>query len=75
MFAVTGRPKISILLAMLRQIILLAPCILIFGKLWGLRGVIIAMPTADAISVSITAIMIFLEFRASAPVSGLHHKK
>ncbi|MDR3356096.1 MAG: MATE family efflux transporter [Spirochaetaceae bacterium] len=63
MFAVTGRPKVSIILAMLRQIILLFPCILIFGRLWGLNGVIAAMPAADAISVSITAIMIFMEFR------------
>ncbi|MDR2796439.1 MAG: MATE family efflux transporter [Spirochaetaceae bacterium] len=69
MFAVTGRPKISILLAMLRQIILLVPCILIFGRLWGLNGVITAMPVADAISVCITAVMIFLEFRS--PPAGL----
>jgi putative MATE family efflux protein len=63
MFAVTGRPKISIILAMLRQIILLAPFILIFGKFWGLKGVIAAMPAADGIAVSITGVMIFFELR------------
>jgi putative MATE family efflux protein len=63
MFAVTGRPKISILLAMLRQIILLAPCVFIFGKLWGLYGVIAAMPVADGISVCITGVMIFFELK------------
>jgi putative MATE family efflux protein len=63
MFAVTGRPKISILLSMLRQIILLAPCVFIFGKLWGLYGVIAAMPVADGISVSVTAVMIFFELK------------
>ena len=71
MFAVTGRPKVSILLAMLRQIIVLAPCILIFGKLWGLNGVIAAMPAADTISVSITAILIFLEFRQARPAPNV----
>ncbi|MDR0685425.1 MAG: MATE family efflux transporter [Spirochaetaceae bacterium] len=74
MFAVTGRPKISILLAMLRQIILLAPFILIFGRLWGLYGVIVAMPAADAVSVSITAIMIFLEFRQAGQL-GLSYQQ
>jgi putative MATE family efflux protein len=63
MFAVTGRPKMSILLSMLRQIILLAPCILIFGRIWGLYGVIAAMPVADGVSVCVTAVMIFFELR------------
>ncbi|MDR2803219.1 MAG: MATE family efflux transporter [Treponema sp.] len=63
MFAVTGRPKVSILLAMLRQIILLVPFILIFGKIWGLRGVVMAMPAADGVSVCITGVMIFFELK------------
>ncbi|MDR2098183.1 MAG: MATE family efflux transporter [Spirochaetaceae bacterium] len=63
MFVVTGRPKVSILLAMLRQIILLAPFILIFGRLWGLKGVIAAMPAADGIAASVTGVMIFFEMR------------
>lgn len=47
MFVVTGRPKISIFLSMLRQCIALIPCILIFGKIWGLWGVVAAAPVAD----------------------------
>ncbi|MDR1100492.1 MAG: MATE family efflux transporter, partial [Treponema sp.] len=44
MFVVTGRPKISIFLTTLRQFIALIPCMLIFGKAWGLWGVVAAAP-------------------------------
>ncbi|MDR2758317.1 MAG: MATE family efflux transporter [Spirochaetaceae bacterium] len=72
-FVVTGRPKISIILSMLRQCIVLIPCMLLFGRLWGLYGVIAAAPVADGFSVILTAVMIFLELkklRAKSRVSG-----
>ncbi|MDR1949175.1 MAG: MATE family efflux transporter [Spirochaetaceae bacterium] len=62
-FVVTGRPKISIFLSMLRQCIILIPCIILFGRLWGLRGVVIAAPVADGFSLILTAILIFFELR------------
>jgi putative MATE family efflux protein len=62
-FVVTGRPKTSIFLSMLRQFIALIPCILIFGKIWGLWGVIAAMPVADGFSFVCTGIMIFFELK------------
>jgi putative MATE family efflux protein len=62
-FVVTGRPKISIFLSMLRQCLILIPCILIFGKIWGLWGTIAATPVADALSLIITGIMIFFELK------------
>ena len=62
-FVVTGRPKISILLSMSRQVIVLIPCILIFGRLWGLRGVVAATPVADSCALLITGAMIFLELK------------
>ncbi|MCL2800651.1 MAG: MATE family efflux transporter [Treponema sp.] len=62
-FVVTGRPKISIFLSMMRQCIALIPCILIFGRLWGLWGVIAAAPAADMISFLITGTLIFFELR------------
>jgi Na+-driven multidrug efflux pump len=62
-FVVTGRPKISIFLSMLRQCIVLIPCILLFGYLWGLRGVVVATPVADGFSLLLTAVMIFFELR------------
>jgi len=63
MFVVTGRPKISIFLSMLRQCIALIPCILIFGKIWGLWGVVAAAPVADGFSFIITGILIIFELR------------
>jgi Na+-driven multidrug efflux pump len=62
-FVVTGRPKTSIFLSMLRQFIALIPCILVFGKLWGLWGVIAAMPVADGFSFVCTGIMTLLELK------------
>ena len=62
-FVVTGRPKISVFLNMLRQCIALIPCILIFGNIWGLWGVIAATPVADGFAVLVTGLMIFFELR------------
>jgi putative MATE family efflux protein len=62
-FVVTGRPKMSIILSLLRQCIVLIPCLLIFSRIWGLRGAIAAMPVADGASIVITGIMIFFEMK------------
>jgi Na+-driven multidrug efflux pump len=63
MYVVTGRPKVSIFLSMLRQFIVLIPCMLIFGKFWGLWGVVAAAPVADGFSILLTGTMIFFELR------------
>ncbi|MDR0447074.1 MAG: MATE family efflux transporter [Treponema sp.] len=63
MFTVTGRPRISILLNMLRQCIVLIPCLVIFGKIWGLWGVVAAGPVADTFALFFTGTMILLEIR------------
>jgi putative MATE family efflux protein len=62
-FVVTGRPKLSIVLSMLRQCIALIPCILIFGKLWGLWGVVAATPVADGGTFLVTGVMILMELK------------
>jgi Na+-driven multidrug efflux pump len=62
-FVVTGRPKMSIFLSMLRQCIALIPCILIFGKVWGLWGVVAAAPVADAFAFFVTGTMILFELK------------
>ena len=62
-FVITGRPKISIFLSMLRQVIALIPCLLIFGKIWGLWGVVIAVPVSDAFAFICTGILIRKEMR------------
>ena len=63
MFSFTGRPKISILLNMLRQCIVLIPCLVIFGKIWGLWGVVAAGPVADCLAFVFTGTMIIFELR------------
>jgi Na+-driven multidrug efflux pump len=63
LFVVTGRPKISIFLTMLRQFIVLIPCMLIFGHFWNLWGVVAAGPVADGFSFLLTAVMIVFELR------------
>lgn len=62
-FVVTGRSKTSIFLTTLRQCIALIPCIIIFGNLWGLRGVIAAAPVADGFSFCVTLVMISFELK------------
>jgi len=63
LFVVTGRPKTSIFLSMLRQCIALIPCILLFGHFWGLWGVIAAAPVADGFAFLVTGTMILFELR------------
>jgi Na+-driven multidrug efflux pump len=62
-FVVTGRPKMSIILSLLRQCIVLIPCLLIFSRIWGLWGAITAMPVADGAAILVTGVMITFEMR------------
>jgi putative MATE family efflux protein len=62
-FVVTGRPKMSIVLSLLRQCIVLIPCLIIFSRIWGLQGAIAAMPVADGVAILLTAVMIFFEMK------------
>ena len=63
LFVVTGRPKISIFLSMLRQCLALIPCILIFGRIWGLWGVVAATPVADGFATLLTGTLILFELK------------
>jgi putative MATE family efflux protein len=62
-FVVTGRPKTSIVLSLMRQCFVLIPCLLIFSRVWGLWGAIAATPVADGVSVILTGILIILELK------------
>jgi len=63
MFVVTGRPKISIFLSLLRQALILVPCMYIFGKIWALWGVVAAAPVADAGALILTGTMVSFELK------------
>lgn len=56
-FQAIGRAKVSMVLSLLRQVIILIPLILIFPKFLGLRGIWIAGATADLISTVITGVI------------------
>lgn len=56
-FQSVGRVKISMLLSLLRQVIILIPCLLIIPMFKGLDGVWIAGATSDFLSVIITFIV------------------
>ncbi|MDR2370414.1 MAG: MATE family efflux transporter [Treponema sp.] len=72
-FVVTGRPKLSIFLTTLRQFIALIPCMLIFGRIWRLWGVVASGPVADGFSFILTGIMIIPELkRLSVQRSSTH---
>ncbi|GMO12412.1 MAG: MATE family efflux transporter [Treponemataceae bacterium] len=63
LFVVTGRPKTSILLSLMRQFIVLIPCVLIFGHFRGLWGVVTALPVADVAATIFTAFFIANELK------------
>lgn len=58
-FQAIGRPRSSMFLTLTRQVLILIPAIIIFSKLWGLRGILYAAPFADAISTILTAIWFY----------------
>ncbi|MDR0377663.1 MAG: MATE family efflux transporter [Spirochaetaceae bacterium] len=74
MFVVTGRPRTSIFLTMLRQFIALIPCILIFGRLWKLWGVALASPVADGFSFIITTVFIVIELKKLRKAGSAAHE-
>ncbi len=60
-FQAIGRAKISVLLSLSRQVIILIPLLLVLPKHFGLTGVWYCSPVSDILSSIITAIFIFRE--------------
>ena len=58
-----GKAKISMVLGLLRQIILLIPMVLILPNFFGLNGVWFSQPTADIIAASITGMVLLRELK------------
>lgn len=58
-FQAVGKIKISSILNLLRQVIILIPCILILSQLFGLYGIFYAVPIADGTAFIITMILFF----------------
>lgn len=62
-FQAIGKPKVSLLLTLSRQILILVPLLLILPNLFGLKGILVAAPIADAISFGITACLLVIELK------------
>lgn len=62
-FQAVGRPKISLVLTLCRQILILVPMILLLSQLFGLDGILYAAPVSDTISFLITASFLIVELK------------
>lgn len=56
-FLALGQAKVSLFIAMLRKIILLIPLALILPKFLGVKGIYIAEPVSDVVSVIVTSVL------------------
>lgn len=71
-FQAVGKPKISLLLTLTRQILVLVPMVFILSSINGLNGILIAAPISDGISFTITAIFLIMELHR---LNGLEARK
>jgi putative MATE family efflux protein len=71
-FQAVGRPKISLLLTLTRQVLVLIPMIVVMSQIFGLKGILMAAPISDATSFLITAGFLIVELRR---LNGLEREK
>jgi len=62
-FQAVGAPIRSLIVSIVRDIILFVPLIFIFSKMFGIKGILLAAPVADAISIVVVTIMSVNFFR------------
>lgn len=62
-FLAMGKPKQSLLLSLLRQVLLLMPLIIILAHFYKFKGILLAGPIADTIAFIITALFVYKEFK------------
>lgn len=73
-FQSIGKPGKAIFLSLTRQVIFLIPFLFILPHYYGISGVWIAMPASDAISIVMSALLIYAqikEFRRAEAQSGV----
>jgi putative MATE family efflux protein len=71
-FQAVGRPRISLLLTLTRQILILIPMILFLSGIFGLKGILMAAPISDGTSFLITAGFLVVELRR---LNGLERER
>lgn len=60
-FQAVGRPKISLFLTLSRQVLILIPAILVMASLFGLQGILLAIPISDFLAFAITGGFLMVE--------------
>lgn len=66
-FQAIGKPTVSTILTLLRQVLLLIPLVIILSKIIGLYGILLSAPIADAVSFLITLIVLVLFIKKAEP--------
>ena len=64
-----GKIKISSVLNLLRQVIILIPCILILSTIFGLDGIFMAVPIADFSAFVITIVLLSCSLKKEIKMS------
>ncbi|HHW46494.1 MAG TPA: MATE family efflux transporter [Clostridiales bacterium] len=64
-FQAIGKPAISTVLTLLRQVLLLIPLVIILAKVIGLYGIVLSAPIADFVSFLVTLIVLIIYLRKS----------
>lgn len=62
-FQAIGKPRLSLLISLSRQILVMIPSLFILSKIFGLNGIWYATPTADLIATIITFVHIIKELK------------
>lgn len=62
-FQSIGSAKVSVVLSLLRQVIILIPVIIIVPRLYGLNGVWVSQPISDLLAMTIVCIFLINEFK------------
>ncbi len=70
-FTSIGRAKMGMLISMTRQLLFLLPLVLLLPRIWGVDGVMIAGPIADAVA---AAVALFLVLRELKRIRGLEDR-
>lgn len=60
-FQAVGKPKVSLVLTMTRQLLFLVPAVVLLSYFYGLDGILYAGPLADGLSFLVTAIFVIFE--------------
>lgn len=73
-FQAIGKPRQSIVLGLLRQVIILIPAIIILPRFFGLNGIWLASPASDVISSLLTSFFIFTNIKELNRGIEVQHK-